>query len=903
MSKRLAIGIMAHVDAGKTTLSEGLLYAAGMIKERGRVDHGDAFLDNYALEKKRGITIFSKQAVMPWGTLIDTPGHVDFSAEAERVFGILDYGVLVISGPDGVQGHTRTLWRLLEEYEIPVFIFVNKMDQPGSEKNEILTKLRAELSSSCVDFSYDEPDKDNETGYGEFLEEIAVLDEKLMESYLENGEINREEIKRLILDRKVFPVFYGAALSGEGVEKLYNAILTYTMPGLYSEEQDEAPLAERVFKISRDSSGARLTHIRIFSGKIRPKQLISTIDTEQEKTEQIRLYSGERYETVNEAGAGVVCALTGLLRTYPGQGIGELADMEPPVLVPVLNYRMIFPKGTDPVTMLPKLREIEEEQPELNIVVEKTAGLVDESAGKSDSPSDEQIHVRVMGEVQTEILKELIFERTGVETDFGKAGILYKETVTRPACGIGHYEPLRHYAEVHLKIEPAELGSGVSVCSEVSADELDINWQRLIMTHILERKHPGVLIGAPLDDVRITVTGGRAHQKHTEGGDFRQATYRAIRHGLMQAECVLLEPYYDYTLSLPVECVGRAMTDIERMNGTSAVEADETGTGITIIKGTAPVANMQEYAKDVMVYSGGRGELSLAFHGYLPCRDSEEVTKNSGYDPEKDEMNPVGSVFCAHGAGYYVQWEEVADKAHVETGWSSAGCSFRAEDGSVYVPDNGAGDINDQSENPYDPAGSVLMDRMDAGLGVDEIDEIIIRAGSANKRTDGRSSRRAREKTVRRATRPVGSARPRRSLKKEGNYLLIDGYNVIHSFSELKKLASDDMDQARGRLLDMMCNYQGYDGSEVIVVFDAYRLEGHPTESFDYHNIHVIYTKTAETADQYIERFSVEKAEKYNVSVVTNDGLEQIIIRGAGAHLMSAGDLEARMRAYRAGDI
>lgn len=854
-TNRITIGIMAHVDAGKTTLAEGLLYAAGRLRSIGRVDHGDAFLDTYALERDRGITIFSKEAVLPIGTLIDTPGHVDFSSETERSIGILDYAILVINGTDGIQGHTRTLWRLLDLYEVPVFIFVNKMDLPGADRESLLNELASELSEGCVDFSSRLSDEKND----ETDESIAMLDEDVMEKYLSDGKIDNEDIRRLISERKLIPCFFGSALKNEGVEEFYRGLEKYTSDPWEGSGEDD-PFSARVYKITRDDKGTRLTHIRVISGRLTPKQELiinlqvnrgnvdNTGEPISEKADQIRKYDGVKYELINEAGPGMVCTLTGLKNTYPGQGLGDMEDLDTPVLSPVLNYRLILPDEVPCVTFLPKVRELEEEMPELHVSVGADGG---------------QIHVQVMGQVQTEILRDVILERYGIEVGFGQAEIVYKETATKAVEGIGHYEPLKHYAEAHVSIEPLPPGSGVIADMQVSTDELDLNWQRLIVTHILEREHPGVRIGAPLTDVKISVIGGRAHLKHTEGGDFRQATYRAIRMGLMKADCRVLEPYYDFRLSVPQEQVGRAMTDIERMCGTFTLDG-------SVLIGRAPVVTLQDYASEVASYTGGQGELSLSFHGYLPCHNEDELVAAVGYDPEADEENLPGSIFCAHGAGFYVPWDEVEEKCHVHTGWNR---------------DIFNGETNEDFR----------LKMMDEALGVEEIDTILDQATHANRRAPKRSLRRAREKTVRRAAKPTGPSKPRKTKEKIGDYLLVDGYNVIHAWKELSELAKDDMEMARGRLQDILCNYQGYSGKDVILVFDAYRVASHPTETFDYHNIHVVYTKTAETADQYIEKFSVEKADRYNVTVVTSDGLEQVIIRGAGAHLLSARDFEAEV--------
>ncbi|MBO4396062.1 MAG: TetM/TetW/TetO/TetS family tetracycline resistance ribosomal protection protein [Eubacterium sp.] len=934
---RLTIGLTAHVDAGKTTLSEGLLYAAGMLRKTGRVDHGDAFLDTYDLEKKRGITIFSKQAVLPWCVLLDTPGHVDFSPEMERILRVLDYAILVISATDGIQGHTATLWRLLAEYEVPVFIFVNKTDQivfgsadDGSsqelsinqdtgmtsvlqedDRNSILSELIAAFGDGVIDFT--------DTSSENWCESIAMTDEDLMENYLESGEISDDDIRDGILNRRIFPCYFGSALKTEGVDEFYQGIQRFTEE-LWADEifdtdnslastnddkqknmsdsaMNSGDFGAVVYKISRDDKGTRLTHIRVTRGVIKPKQTLNTDNNNTEKADQLRLYNGNKYELLDEAVPGMICALTGLVNTRPGQGLGMENDVVPPVLQPVLTYRLILPSEVSVVSFLPKLMELNEEMPELHISAEKPGNnhsSVDNETGTEQSG----IHVRVMGQVQTEILHEVILERFGVDVSFGQAQIVYKETVTKPVEGIGHYEPLKHYAEAHVAIEPGEPGSGVVVGSSVSEDELALNWQRLILTHLTEREHKGVLIGAGLDDVRMTVVGGRAHLKHTEGGDFRQATYRAIRMGLMQAECRLLEPYYDFVLTVPQENVGRAMTDIERMHGTFSLgDSQSMGTSVvdsengnstmggnygivSVLTGQAPVATMQDYARELAAYTSGTGELSLSLHGYLPCHNADEIIAASGYDPETDEENPTGSVFCEHGAGFYVPWNEVAARAHVQTNWH---------------PENSSSE-KEKEMTDAEMREAAKLHQMDLALGVEEIDAIIDRVGNANKRSETKSRRRVMGKQLRQAKAAKGPSKPRKTNEKLGDYLLVDGYNIIHAWDELKNLARDDMEQARGRLQDILCNYQGYRGGDVILVFDAYRVASHPTETFDYHNIHVVYTKTAETADQYIERFSSERADRYHVTVATSDGLEQIIIRGAGAHLMSARDLEEDVR-------
>ncbi len=873
----VTFGIFASVDAGKTTLSESILYQAGIIDSTGRVDKGDAFLDTFDIEKKRGITVFSKQAYFCEDdtryVLVDTPGHVDFSPEAERVMSILDYCVLVISAADGVQGHTRTLMRLLDEYGVPVFIFANKMDQEGTDRAKLMDELVSEFTDACVSL---------EDG-----ESIAMLDEAVMEAYLESGEVSDDDIKRLIIERKLFPCFFGAALKNEGVKELFEALKKYTTNYMYlTEDQEEKcpdsddgaheknnfgseqdnEFGARVYKITRDSKGTRLTHIRVTSGSLKPKQVIG------EKVDQIRLYNGDKYELLDEAKAGDICALTGLKETYPGQGLGIEDDLEPPTIEPVLNYSIVLPEDEPVISFLPKIKELEEEHPELHISFDEKNSL---------------IRASVMGQVQTEVLHDIILERYGIEISFGAAEIVYRETPSSAAEGIGHYEPLKHYAEAHVGIEPLPTGSGIVVESDVAEDDLALNWQRLIITHILEREHPGTKTGAAITDAKFTVTGGKAHLKHTEGGDFRQATYRAIRQGLMKAGCTLLEPYYSFRISVPTEYVGRAMTDIEMMKGKFTLESGDR----SVLTGTAPVATIREYPTTLVSYTGGEGEIAFEFFGYLPAHNEEEIVSEINYDPCND-TDPPGSVFCSHGAGYYVEWDEVDEKAHVSTGWSRSVSTKIDETGKIRVIYDDNDEAKEDESDLLSGHFSGLVSRMDAALGTEEIDDILARSGANNRRAPKNSRRRAAMKTIRRAAKPTGPSKAKKTKEKKGDYLLVDGYNVIHAWESLRALAKDDMEQARGKLADVLCDYQGYTGCDVILVFDAYRVMGHPTEVYDYHNIHVVFTKTAETADQYIEKFSVEKADSYNVTVVTSDGLEQIIIRGAGAHLYSAREFE-----------
>lgn len=879
----ICTAVLAHVDAGKTTLSEAMLYLSGNIRKAGRVDNGDAFLDTYALERSRGITIFSKQAVLKMQdctvTLLDTPGHVDFSAEMERTLQVLDYAILVISGSDGVQGHTRTLWRLLERYQIPVFLFVNKMDQLGTDRGQLLAGLRAELHESCVDFS----DMDSE----EFYESIAMCDESVLEYYLEHGKVNAQSIQRLIKERRLFPCYFGSALKMQGVREFMDSFLAFAKCLDYPEE-----FGAKVFKIARDAQGNRLTYLKITGGSLKVKQQLagqrrSIPGNEEndmaweEKVNQIRIYSGEKFETVEEVAAGGVCAVTGLSYTYPGQGFGIESASIMPILEPVLTYQVLLPEEINPAVMLPKLRQLEEEEPELHIVWNEKL---------------KEIQVQMMGEVQTEILKSLIKERYDVEVEFGAGNIVYKETIEDTVEGVGHFEPLRHYAEVHLLLEPGDRGSGLVFAADCSEDILDKNWQRLVLTHLEEREHIGVLTGSVITDMKITLVLGRAHLKHTEGGDFRQATYRAVRQGLMQAKSVLLEPYYDFVLEIPEAAVGRAMMDIERMHGTISYDAYEqeqtagmsavagngmagnSGDGMRRLTGSAPVSAMQNYQREVITYTKGQGRLFTTLKGYLPCHNAEEVIEKIGYDAERDTENPTGSVFCAHGAGFVVPWDSVPSYMHLPAYFSQRES------------------LEDEDWMPKQVLPESLAARggaaEEAWIGADEIDRILAQTYNANKRDKSVPAKGGWKLKGREAGSQTPVTRSYQPKPSAEEYLLVDGYNIIFAWEELANLAADNIDSARGKLLDILCNYQGIRGCELIVVFDAYRVAGHQTEIFDYHNIHVVYTKEAETADQYIEKFAHENAKKYRVTVATSDGLEQIIIRGAGCLLLSARDLE-----------
>ena len=843
--KNICIGILAHVDAGKTTLSEALLYRAGAIRRLGRVDHQDAFLDTDAMERQRGITIFSKQAVLELSsvrvTLLDTPGHVDFSAEMERTLQVLDCAVLVISGTDGVQGHTRTLWELLERYHVPTFLFINKMDLAGTDRDALLAHLKEKLVGGCVDFG------DSET----LAEEAAVLDEAVLERYLETGEVSNAALSALIAERKLFPCYFGSALRVEGVDALLSGVERYAPRPVYP-----ADFGAKVFKITRDSQGARLTHLKLTGGTLRVKDVLTGREGDtlwQEKADQLRLYSGAKFQSLDEAEAGAVVAVTGLSHTFPGQGLGAEPDWAGAVLQPVLTYRVELSDGTDPHTALQKLRQLEEEDPQLHLVW-----------------SGGDIHIQLMGEVQMEILQRLIRERLGMEVSFGAGTVCYRETIANAVEGIGHFEPLRHYAEVHLLLEPGEPGSGVTVASVCPTDELNLNWQRLILTHLLEKEHCGVLTGAPVTDIKLTLLTGRAHEKHTEGGDFRQATYRAVRQGLMQAENVLLEPWYRFRLELPAEQVGRAMTDLQRMNG--EVELPETIGEDAVLTGRAPVAGLRDYGREVAVYTRGRGRLSCTPAGYFPCAEADSVIAAIGYDPERDTENPADSVFCSHGAGVIVPWFEVCDHAQVESGWQPKSAA----------PEPETSGPKQRTVSAY--AGTIEQDR--------ELQAIFERTYGTVKRREFIPPKAPR--------RPIAdtSEEKRRELKRAFSgeeYLLVDGYNIIFAWDELKKIAAENLDAARKQLCELLCNYQGYRKCRVILVFDAYKVKGGLGSVEKYHNITIVYTREAETADAYIERATYEIGRQHRVRVATSDGPEQVIILGHGALRLSASAFHEEM--------
>ena len=870
--KQLTLGILAHVDAGKTTLSEALLFTAGAIRKAGRVDKKDAFLDNYELERERGITIFSKQAVFSYEdlriTLLDTPGHVDFSTEMERTLQVLDAAVLLISAADGVQSHTRTLWKLLESYQVPVFLFVNKMDQPGADQEKILAGVQNQLSGNCVDFTplvgtaaTESKGAALEADMQEAMEAVAICDEELLNSFLTDGRISQGQLREKIAERKVFPCLFGSALRLQGIEALLSAIAAYAPEKTYPEA-----FGARVFKVTRDSQGSRLTHMKITGGTLKAKMELTCAEDKTEKVNQIRIYSGERFEAVNEAVAGSVCAVTGLLGTMAGQGLGMEKNLESPFLTPVLSYCLLLPEGTDPMAVMPKLKELEEEDPALSFTWEEEL---------------KEIHVHVMGEVQMEILKVLIRERFGLEIAFGKGRIVYKETIADTVEGVGHFEPLRHYAEVHLLLEPGEPGSGLQFEADCSEDILARNWQRLILTHLEEKQHRGVLTGSVITDMKITLVSGRAHQKHTEGGDFRKATYRAVRQGLMEAMSVLLEPYYEFRLEIPEEMTGRAMTDMEKLFADFTLA--ERAEGRCVLTGCAPVETMRDYQKEVYAYTRGQGSLTVRLKGYMPCHNADEVIEERHYDPEADLRNPAGSVFCSHGAGFVVPWNQVKEYMHVESCFAG---DRKAIEESAF---------QEELEKRKEAARKREENRSASGgeyfLGTDEIDAILQQATGAGRGLEKKKEgwqRQSRSTETRQAATRVYQGQP----KKE-EYLLVDGYNVIFAWEELSALSKVTLDGARGRLLDILCDYQAMKGCRLIVVFDAYRLKGHPEEAYAYHNIYVVYTKEAETADRYIERFAHDNSKKYQITVATSDGLEQIIIRGEGCRLLSSRDLQA----------
>ncbi len=848
--RRLTVGILAHVDAGKTTLSEAILYQGGALRSLGRVDHADAFLDTHSLERERGITIFNKQAVLTVGdvelTLVDTPGHVDFSTEAERTLQVLDCAILVISGPDGPQGHTLTLWRLLESRNIPVFLFLNKMDQPV-DREALLLKLQASLSDRIADFG----DK------GSLWEQAALGDEPALSEYLDTGRLSMETLQRLIGERKCFPALFGCALRAQGVDELLEALIQFGPRPQWGEE-----FAARVYQINRDSQGARLTHLKITGGSLAVKTTLP-LPGGEEKVDQIRVYSGEKYTTVNTAQAGMVCAVTGLTGTFPGQALGAEPSGTLPVLEPAIAYSLILPEGAQPHAVLPQLRQLAEEDPQLCL---------------EWSEQLEEIHLRLMGKVQAEILQRVILERFGLAVEFGPGNVVYKETIARPVEGVGHFEPLRHYAEVHLLLEPLPRGSGLVFGTACSEDFLAGRWQRLILTHLEEKTYRGVLTGSPITDMRITLLTGRAHEKHTEGGDFRQATYRAVRQGLMKADNILLEPWYALRLELPSQHLGRAITDIQRMGGETG-EPRTVGEE-TILTGSVPVAAFGDYAAQVAAYTRGQGRASCTPEGYRPCVEPDTVMERIGYQPEQDIDDPAGSVFCSHGAGFFVPWDEVENYMHLP-GYRGA---ESAPDGEAGLPPFAeSGGAVPQAEPRRSPAVSSL--EQDAEL------------LAIFEKTYGVVKPRALQPTPKQRKEPKEPpAKPVRLPPAGPEYLLVDGYNMIFAWEDLNAIAKEDLEAARLALMDILSNYQGYRKNRVILVFDAYRVPKGTGTVFAYHNIHVVYTKEAETADAYIEKASYQLSkEKRRVRVASADYAEQLIILGHGALRMSARELRAEI--------
>lgn len=843
--KRIVLGILAHVDSGKTTLSEAFLYKCGEIRTLGRVDHKNTLLDNHEIEKDRGITIFSKQAVIYTDkcefTLLDTPGHVDFSAEMERTLSVLDYAVLVISGLDGVQNHTKTLWRLLNRYNIPVFIFINKMDISPISRGALMNELKKELSDCCVNFN----DMDNSDT---FFENIAVCDETLMDMYFKNTTIEDKFISQAVQNRKIFPCFFGSALKTDGVSFLLSCLERFCAEQNYGEA-----FGAKVFKISEDSQKNRLTFLKITGGKLCVKDVLKGIGQDRkewsEKVNSIRIYQGAKFKTVTEALGGMVCAVCGLTKTYPGQGLGNQADCKAPILEPVLSYKVILPDDADLHTALLNLRSLEDEDPQLHVLYNEQL---------------KEIHVQLMGEIQLEVLKKIISQRYNLNVDFGQGKIAYKETIKNTVEGVGHYEPLRHYAEVHLLLSPSSPGSGLTFCTECSEDVLDKNWQRLILSHLDEKTHLGVLTGSPITDMKITLVAGRAHQKHTEGGDFRQATYRAVRHGLRMAESVLLEPYYDFTLEIPSDCVGRAMTDIQQMN--DSFSPPETKDNYSVICGSAPVSSMRDYHLQLTAYTKGKGRLSCVLSGYRPCINADEVIAEINYNCDADTDNTADSVFCSHGAGFTVKWDKVCDYMHL-------GAYFKKEKTS-------AAEAFDKSR---------INTTMKSFADDKELIAIFERTYGPIKRSLNEALQ------TKKANPPAEKEYKMRTNKPGEEYLLVDGYNIIFAWEELAALAKENLDLARNRLADILCNYCGFVRCNLILVFDAYKVKNNPGTVERVHNISVVYTKEAETADMYIEKVTHKLSKNNRVRVATSDGLEQLIILGGGAQRLSAGDLKAEI--------
>ena len=881
--KNIVAGILAHVDSGKTTLSEAMLYQAGQIRKLGRVDHQDTYLDTDSQEKDRGITIFSKQAELAYAdmhiALLDTPGHVDFGTEMERTLQVLDYVVLVINGMDGVQSHTETLWKLLERYGIPVFIFVNKMDMTGYDRDYLMDNIRHRLSDGCVDFLCEDSG-----------EQIAMCDEAMLEHFLETGANDEQDVVNAIAGRKLFPCYFGSALKNEGVSELLDGMNRYVVEPVRGEE-----FGARVFKIGRDDKGERLTYMKVTGGVLKLKDVLTLRNSQgeesHEKVNQIRVYSGAKYDMVTQVPAGCVCAVPGLVNTYGRQGIGACPDGELPSLEPVLSYKVMYPTDVDAVTMVSKLRLLEEEDPQLQVQWNETAG---------------EIYIKVMGQVQLEVVAQMVRDRFGIAITYGQGRISYKETIAAPVMGVGHFEPLRHYAEVHLLLEPMENGSGMCFDSICSEDVLDKNWQRLILTHLQEREFRGVLTGSPITDMKISITAGCAHQKHTEGGDFRQATYRAVRQGLMMAESVLLEPVYAFKIEVPQEYAGRVLADIVKMSGT--MDGQEISGETTVITGHAPVYTMREYYSELTAFSRGTGRLQVDIDGYQPCHNTEEVLAERHYDPELDRFNPSSSVFCAHGAGYLVDWYDVYENMHVkeDPGFEISGQLGYTEDGyAMDIPVNRPG----KSVSEMSITDEELSEIFARTFGGDYKDKDVALNGRFRRTTSEYKVNGQYNKSQSRDRQPgngplVGSRPADRGIATPGafkrrksgeDYVIVDGYNVIFAWDTLRELSEHNIDSARGKLMDILSNYQGYMNCKLIVVFDGYKVKDNKGERFPYDDIEVVYTKEGETADAHIEKLTHELARKHKVTVVTSDGLEQIVTMGQGAIRMSSRDFKAEV--------
>jgi len=849
MNKNMTIGILAHVDAGKTTISEGILYIAGALRKMGRVDHRDTFLDNYDLERDRGITIFSKQAIFEYGgyhfTLLDTPGHADFSAEMERTLSVLDAAVLLISAPDGITGQTRTLWKLLKHYHVPTFIFVNKMDQYQGDKADLLKEIKSSLSSNCIDFSSDPASP-------EFQEELAVCDEELLNNFLDGKEISNDQVKELISKRKCFPCAFGSALKMEGIESFLSLVASFAPVKKYDENGD---FSAKVFKISRDANGNRLTHIKITSGSLAPKTLLG-----DEKIDQIRFYSGEKYDTATKAVAGQICAVTGLSSALPGEMIGSTKDFSTgSIMQPILSCSVLLPDGKDPIAFYKELKALEEEDPTLQLSFNDKAQVIE---------------IKVMGEVQKEVLKHMVKQRFGTEIDFGPGHIVYKETIANKVEGVGHFEPLRHYAEVHLLLEPAAPGSGISFATKCSTDKLSLNWQRLILTHLQEKKHLGVLTGSEITDIKITLIAGKAHEKHTEGGDFRQATYRAVRQGLMSAKSVLLEPVLDYRLEIPSDAVGRALTDMQRMNGTTSLP-DIIGEK-ALITGTVPAACFLDYASELSSYTRGEGQIFTTFRGYEPCHNEEEVIESFGYDPELDVDNPSSSVFCSHGSSLIIPWDEAPEKMHVDSGLFPKERTAAVIEKEFVKYKNSEEELKAIFERTY---GKIAPRYVETAVTYDSLNQADT-PESDNRDYDLEAAKKEKHQNT--------ASSIKNELNKE--YLLVDGYNIIYASSDLSDLAKTDLKAARDKLIDILINFQGFRREQVIVVFDAYKVAGGKEHTEEMSGLLIVYTKEAETADQYIEKAAHEISKKYKVTVATSDAIEQVIVLSSGAYRLSARD-------------